>query len=190
MLIRMEEMEWPVNSQYNGVNRRHENNYRTAARPKHNGVDINLGNGNDDLGAPVYATHDGIVTRYRSYRDGDAGGNRIQITSETGEVSTYYMHLHTMESHKVGDAVKEGDLIGTIGGTGKGEISAYAPHLHYEIRVNGEYVNPAVDSHSLLDPQQLIAPIHLGTIDPAIIVDEGELLKVKLPDTKLFIDIQ
>ena len=108
--------EWPVNPQFNGFSRRHENNYRNP-RPKHNGVDINIGAGNNDLGAPVYATHDGVITRYVTINDdSNAGGNRIQITSEDSKVSTYYMHLNTMSGFKVGDYVSEGTIIGTIGG--------------------------------------------------------------------------
>ena len=42
-------------------------------------------------------------------------------------------------------------------------------------------------SQSLFDPQKLISPIYLGTIAPAIIIDEGEILEVKLPDNKLLI---
>ena len=155
--------EWPVNPKYNGFSRRHENNFRTSTRPNHNGIDINLGSRDDDFGAPVYATHDGIIVTYISIEtDNNAGGNRIQIRSENGEISTYYMHLNAMSDYKVGDFVYEGDFIGTIGGSGKGIKNAYMPHLHYELKIDGKHVNPAINSQNLIDPQQLIMTVHMG----------------------------
>ncbi|MBO5194054.1 MAG: peptidoglycan DD-metalloendopeptidase family protein [Bacteroidales bacterium] len=177
--------EWPVNPQYNGFKRRHENNYRNP-RPKHNGVDINIGAGSNDFGAPVYATHDGIITKYVNINDdNNAGGNRIQITSESGEVATYYMHLNTMSSFKVGDYVSEGTIIGTIGGSGKGVVNAYTPHLHYEIKIDGEYINPAIDAQRLIDPQQLISPVHMGVLLPAVVKENRKSLKINLPDARI-----
>ena len=100
--------EWPVNPNYKGFNRRSEDNFRNP-RPNHNGVDINFGSGSNDLGAPVFATHDGIVTRKRLYTDDfDSGGTRLQITSIGGDVSTFYMHLDTIGSFEEGDYIEEG----------------------------------------------------------------------------------
>ena len=182
--------QWPVNPKYNGYNRRHENNFRTSSRPTHNGLDINLGAGSNDLGAPVYATHDGIVTRYVSINDdSNPGGNRIQITSENGDVSTYYMHLDTMSDLKEGDFVSEGDQLGTIGGSGAGIMKKYPPHLHYELKIEGDYVNPAIDSQTLIDPQQLITPIHMGTIDSSIIIEQGKSMGINVP-TPLLTPVQ
>ena len=184
------ERQWPVNPKYNGYNRRHENNFRTSSRPTHNGLDINLGAGSNDLGAPVYATHDGIVTRYVSINDdSNPGGNRIQITSENGDVSTYYMHLDTMSDLKEGDFVSEGDQLGTIGGSGAGIMNKYPPHLHYELKIEGDYVNPAIDSQTLIDPQQLITPIHMGTIDSSIIIEQGKSMGINVP-TPLLTPVQ
>ena len=89
------EREWPVNLNYNGFIRRNENNYRNP-RPTHNGIDINFGSHSDD---------------------NNSGGTRIQITSVGGEVSTFYMHLNTIDGFNEGDYVEEGTLIGTIGGS-------------------------------------------------------------------------
>ena len=180
--------EWPVNPQYNGFIRRHENNYKNP-RPKHNGVDINIGAGNNDLGAPVYATHDGVVTRYVTINDdSNAGGNRIQITSENGEVASYYMHLNSMSSFKVGDYITEGTIIGTIGGSGKGIENAYAPHLHYELKIDGEYVNPAIDSQKLIDPQTIITPVDMGMLSPAIVEGQGKPMTISLPIVQILLD--
>ena len=158
-------IEWPVNHIYNGYKREHSNNYGNS-RPNgrtHKGVDINYTNaGNLDLGAPVFATHDGRVVRVVHIGNGDkdAGGNRVKIVSENGEVSTFYMHLNEISDKiKVGEFVSEGQQIGTMGGSGKGAMDNYAVHLHYELEIFGKKVNPAKDSESLIDPQNLITPM-------------------------------
>ena len=176
------EREWPINPTYKGFTRKHENNFRTSSRPQHNGLDINIGSENQDLGAPIYATHDGYITRYVGIKDdNDAGGNRIKITSENGEVATYYMHLNTMSSFEIGDYIAEGTMIGTIGGSGSGSENKYVPHLHYELIIYGEHTNPVIDSQHLIDPQLLITPLHMGTLSPSIIEEQGKTLKIELP---------
>lgn len=91
--------EWPVNRTYNGNGHRHENNLH-ASRPhgrSHQGVDVNhTGGSNTDKGAPIVATHNGIVARVGHAGDGD--GNRVKITSIDGAVSTSYMHLGAISS--------------------------------------------------------------------------------------------
>ncbi len=166
--------EWPVNETYNGHTRSHLNNYGEARGNRlHQGLDINLGSKSDDLGAPVYATHDGVVTRIARIDDGDtnSGGNRIQITYGNNEVSTYYMHLESINDNlAVGFAVTEGTQIGTLGGSGKGSENGYVPHLHYELNVNGQRVNPATGENSLIDPQAAIAPMDGGTL-PSVTIE-------------------
>ena len=75
------------------------------------------------------------------------------------------MHLDEISQDvKEGMGVVEGQQIGTMGGSGKGVSDAYKSHLHYEIRINGEIVNPTKDANSLIDPQMLISPIDMGTL--------------------------
>ena len=168
--------EWPVKKTYKGYTRDHRNNFG-APRPKgriHKGVDINYtGAGNEDIGAPIIATHDGIITRLAFIGNGDknAGGNRVQITSSDGTVSTYYMHLNAINSNlREGVTVVEGQQIGTMGGSGNGKSDEYASHLHYQVEVEGVIINPAISSTGLIDPQQLIAPIDGGVL-PGIIIE-------------------
>lgn len=190
-------IKWPVPKMYNGGIRRHENNCgapRGAGRT-HKGIDINIGSKADDFGAPVYATHDGVVTRVVHINSGDkdAGGTRIQITSNGGEVSTFYMHLATIEDNiQKGVYIHEGVQIGTLGGSGNGIEDRYTPHLHYEIRINGELVNPAIDKTDLLNLKDLIRPIDGGEIESVLIFCRPnkipiniELPEIKLPELKL-----
>jgi RHS repeat-associated core domain len=162
---------WPILSKYKGFTRRHENNFG-APRPNgrvHIGLDFNFSGGkNTDLGAPILATHTGVVTRVSDIsKDKDAGGNRITITSEDGRVSTSYMHLEGVPTVKVGDKIAEGQQIGTMGGTGKGNQDEYLSHLHYELRIDGQSVNPVDVDGNLIDPQLLLTPqIDGGTLTP------------------------
>ncbi|WP_271079195.1 M23 family metallopeptidase [Aurantiacibacter sp. MUD61] len=97
-------------------------------RARHNGVDLAA-----PTGTPVYATADGIVEMAQWY---SSYGNYVQI-GHGGEMETRYAHLsrYTVSS---GEQVRAGDLIGYVGSTGR----STGPHLHYEIRVSGDPVNP------------------------------------------------
>lgn len=98
------------------------------------------------VGTPVFAAEDGIITS--AYRwngvvtsgDNNSYGNYIIIEHENyknGNLRTLYAHLQTLLV-KVGDAVKEGTIIGYTGNTG----NVTGPHLHFEVRYNGIRVNP------------------------------------------------
>jgi murein DD-endopeptidase MepM/ murein hydrolase activator NlpD len=94
----------------------------------HTGVDLAGASG-----TPVYATADGLVSRadrFGSY------GNYIAI-EHGGELQTRYAHLSGFEV-TAGQRVVKGQLIGYIGSTGR----STGPHLHYEVRVAGEPVDP------------------------------------------------
>ena len=182
--------EWPVNPTYNGHGRRHENNFG-APRPNgrtHKGVDINhTGGGNTDKGAPIVATHDGTITRIVTIGSGDkdGGGNRIQITSPDGSIVTNYMHLDAISAGiEKGSVVSEGQQIGTMGGSGKGQPDAYTSHLHYEIKIDGVKVNPATSTTNLLDPQQLITPLDGGTLSEIVVTAPKPVQEVLIPEIK------
>ncbi|MCF0149204.1 MAG: peptidoglycan DD-metalloendopeptidase family protein [Clostridium sp.] len=95
----------------------------------HKGIDIA-----GDIGDNVFAAMDGEVI-YSEYNDGGYG-NLIIIKHEDN-MSTYYGHLNEYKV-KVGDKVKKGDIIGEVGNTG----FSTGPHLHFELRVNNEPVDP------------------------------------------------
>lgn len=97
-------------------------------RARHKGVDLAA-----KSGTPVYATADGLIgkaQRFSSY------GNYVQI-EHGGELQTRYAHLKSY-TVRAGDMVHKGDLIGYVGSTGR----STGPHLHYEVRVSGEAVDP------------------------------------------------
>ena len=94
----------------------------------HTGIDISA-----EKGQPVYATADGVVQSAAFTGD---YGNLIILKHAFG-LSTRYGHLSGYRV-KVGDSVTRGDVIGLIGSTGR----STGAHLHYEILVNGQLMNP------------------------------------------------
>lgn len=94
----------------------------------HKGLDIAA-----KTGTPIKAVADGTV-RFAGVMGGY--GNLI-IISHGNNVETYYGHCSKLYV-KQGQKVNAGDLIGAVGSTGNSTGS----HLHFEIRLNGVYVNP------------------------------------------------
>ena len=96
----------------------------------HPGIDIA-----NDFGTPIVATADGIVT--------DAGwnaggyGNKVDIDHGNG-IMTRYGHAQSIVV-RPGQQVRRGQIIAYMGSTG----FSTGPHVHYEVRINGEPVNPA-----------------------------------------------
>lgn len=98
-------------------------------RRPHNGVDYAA-----PTGTPILAAGDGRVTEAQ-YRG--ANGNIVQITHNS-VYQTAYLHLSRFaQGIRPGVNVKQGQIIGYVGQTG----AATGPHLHYELKVNGNPVN-------------------------------------------------
>lgn len=95
----------------------------------HTGIDIG---GNNNY--RVYSVLDGKVTF--AGKNG-AYGNFIMIRHKMGYTSCY-AHLRRINVKK-GQWVKRGDVIGRVGSTGR----SMGAHLHFEIRINGKFANPA-----------------------------------------------
>ena len=84
-------------------------------------------------GTPIYATADGVVV----HAGWDNGyGRLVKIRHDFG-VETRYAHLSQIRV-EVGQRVSRGDRIGDMGNSGR----STGTHLHYEVRLGGEAVNP------------------------------------------------
>lgn len=94
----------------------------------HTGIDFR-----GDKGEKIYATADGVVVN--AFRNGGYG-NYVLIDHGNG-YKTSFAHLQKYKVHK-GDRIKRGQLIGLIGNTGRSTGS----HLHYEITLNDNPINP------------------------------------------------
>lgn len=95
----------------------------------HEGIDIGAW-----TGTPILAANDGRVVVARRLH---VRGNGVIIDHGMGIFSGYY-HMSRIVAH-VGEFVHKGDLIGYVGQTGL----ATGPHLHWEIRADNQYVDPA-----------------------------------------------
>ena len=122
---------WNMNNGFPG------DNFRTAERPTHNGMDMGYGVANIS-GTPIRAIADGTV--YSSGFD-STYGNRIVIDHGNGYRSTY-SHMVDPSPLSIGVPVDAGDVLGGIGTTG----SSTGNHLHFEIYDVGlgDYVDPLI----------------------------------------------
>lgn len=68
-----------------------------------------------------------------------AAYGRIVVIDHGGRLASVYAHL-SATNLKVGDHVQQGAVVGSIGSTG----AVTGPHLHFELRRDGEPVNPSV----------------------------------------------
>lgn len=97
-------------------------------RARHEGIDLA-----GKHGSPILSTADGTVT-YAGWMSGY--GNLVKIQHDFG-LETRYGHMSKIRV-KVGQKVSRGDRIGDMGSTGR----STGTHLHYEVRVGGNPVNP------------------------------------------------
>lgn len=101
----------------------------SGASSFHSGVDLAA-----PTGSPIYATHNGYV----SFSGWNGGyGNSVHINGGGG-VQTFYNH-NSKNVVKSGQYVQKGQVIGYVGSTG---VST-GPHLHYGVKINGQWVNPS-----------------------------------------------
>jgi murein DD-endopeptidase MepM/ murein hydrolase activator NlpD len=85
-------------------------------------------------GTPIMASGSGVITRARWC---GGGGNCVKIRHNS-TYETIYAHMKNFgRGIKEGSRVKQGQIIGYVGSTGK----STGPHLHYEVIVNGKKVN-------------------------------------------------
>ncbi len=119
---------WPVHGQITGgFGRRMDPLNGESAI--HSGLDISA-----PAGTEVEATADGVVI----HASREAGYGNEVLVDHGGGILTKYGHLRQIDV-VVGEEVKQGQVIGTIGMTGR----STGPHLHYEVLVHQTPVNPA-----------------------------------------------
>jgi murein DD-endopeptidase MepM/ murein hydrolase activator NlpD len=118
----------------------------------HTGIDFAAA-----IGTPIYATADGNIDKLHVSFSGY--GKMLEIDHGFG-YRTRYAHMHGFAVRQ-GQKVKRGDLIGYVGDTGL----STAPHLHYEVFVNGIHANPVHYFFNDLNPAEYEKIIELASIE-------------------------
>jgi murein DD-endopeptidase MepM/ murein hydrolase activator NlpD len=109
------------------------------------------------IGTPIYATADGTIAEVSVKFSGY--GKMVEIDHGFG-YRTRYAHMHEF-AVRSGQSVKRGDLIGYVGNTGM----STAPHLHYEVLINGSKVNPVHYFYNDLTPSEYEKVLELASIE-------------------------
>lgn len=118
----------------------------------HSGIDFAA-----PIGTPIYATADGRIdevnVRFSGY------GKMVVIDHGFG-YKTRYAHMHEFAVRQ-GQNIKRGELIGYVGDTGL----STAPHLHYEVLMNGVLINPVHYFFNDLSPAEYEKVVELASIE-------------------------
>jgi murein DD-endopeptidase MepM/ murein hydrolase activator NlpD len=116
----------------------------------HYGMDFTAPQGTD-----IYVTGDGVVESLVQSKRGY--GNNIVINHGFG-YKTLYAHLDRFNV-RIGQKVKRGDVIGFVGSSGM----SLAPHLHYEVELNGVKVDPSNYYFNDLSPEEYERMIEIAS---------------------------
>ena len=119
---------WPVEGEITDSFGGRRNPFGGGSYEFHSGQDINA-----ERGAAVVSAAAGTVV----FAGWHGGYGQLITIDHGGGLTTRYAHLLKMEV-SVGQQVGRGQLIGQVGSTGR----STGPHLHYEVRLNDESVNP------------------------------------------------
>jgi murein DD-endopeptidase MepM/ murein hydrolase activator NlpD len=117
--------------------------FRTADRPGHDGVDIMAprGTGIRSASAGIVITVVCNVSRGTCDQDGSPSvmgcGWYVEVAHGAG-LMTRYCHMVRQPSVTVGQRVEAGELLGYVGTSG----NSSGPHLHYEVHVLGDAIDP------------------------------------------------
>ena len=121
-------------------------------RKMHYGVDFSA-----PKGTPIASTGDGVVKAVRTTFGGF--GKHIYIDHGFGYV-TVYAHMDSFNV-KEGQKIKRGEIIGFVGNSGK----STAPHVHYEVHVNGKKVDPVHYFYQDLTPSEYEEILRLASLE-------------------------
>ena len=149
--------------------------YNLRRRIKHYGYRVRAHRGTDfpsPIGTPIIATANGRVIESR-YKGGN--GNYVKI-KHNNIYSTQYLHMKKRKV-KVGDVVKQGDVIGWIGMTG----STGGPHVCYRFWKNGRQVDPFKQKLPAANPmKESVKPKFFEYIKPI----KEQLDQISYPEQK------
>jgi murein DD-endopeptidase MepM/ murein hydrolase activator NlpD len=119
---------WPVDGKLESGFGGRRNPFGGSGYEFHSGQDIEAA-----WGCPVVAGASGKVT----FVGWQNGYGQLVVIDHGGGLTTRYGHLSHIDATP-GESISRGQFIGRVGSTGR----STGPHLHYEVRINDEPVNP------------------------------------------------
>jgi len=119
---------WPVAGTLESGFGGRRNPFGGSSYEFHSGQDIDA-----EWGTPVIAGAHGTVT----FSGWQNGYGQLVVIDHGGGLTTRYGHLSSI-SASVGQLIQRGEFLGRVGSTGR----STGPHLHYEVRINDQPVNP------------------------------------------------
>ncbi len=119
---------WPVAGTLESGFGGRRNPFGGSSYEFHSGQDIEA-----EWGAPVIAGANGTVT----FSGWQNGYGQLVVIDHGGGLTTRYGHLSALAA-SVGQLIHRGEFLGRVGSTGR----STGPHLHYEVRINDQPVNP------------------------------------------------
>jgi murein DD-endopeptidase MepM/ murein hydrolase activator NlpD len=155
-------LAWPVASH------KISSRYGYRSMGNHSGLDIE-----SPVGAPIAAAADGTVV-FAEYSG--SYGNLIKIDHD-GTMVTWYAHLQAYAVN-VGDKVKRGQMIGSVGRTGR----STGPHVHFEVRFNGIHTDPVYYLETLGKDEEAPPIVIVPLLDPGETVPEPPQPEAEDPD--------
>ncbi|MBI5486061.1 MAG: M23 family metallopeptidase [Deltaproteobacteria bacterium] len=137
-------------------------------RMPHEGIDLVA-----PTGTPVYAISDGTLAFH-----GEKGPNgNLVVIEHSGGMFSYYAHLSAYAPRlRDGAPVQHGQLVGYVGSTGR----STGPHLHFGIKVNGEFVDP--ESYIKSRRAQPVPADRMAEFQELVAQVDRELGSVALPE--------
>jgi murein DD-endopeptidase MepM/ murein hydrolase activator NlpD len=135
---------WPVNGTLEGGFGGRRNPFGGPGYEFHSGQDIEAA-----WGAPVVAGASGRV----SFVGWQNGYGQLVVVDHGGGLTTRYGHLSHIDV-QADQTVSRGQLLGKVGSTGR----STGPHLHYEVRINDQPVNPM---------QYLLQSVPMPAVEPS-----------------------
>ena len=109
---------------------------------RHRGIDVVA-----PLGSPVLAVRSGVVIATGAHR----GLGRYVELEHRDKLCSLYAHLDRI-AVDVGERIRQGQAIGTVGKTGNASHPLIQPHLHLEISKAGQTLDPSALGLALTDP--------------------------------------
>lgn len=110
----------------------------------HTGIDMTA-----RQGTPIYATGDGVVTVCGRNPEGFSGYGVVVVINHGFGFQTLYAHMNSTTVRR-GQHVKRGEQVGTVGNSGMSSGN----HLHYEVILNGNRVDPVYYFFNDLTPEE------------------------------------